>query len=293
MIYDVTHITTFNYAQSVSISQQVLRLKPRSFDQQSVLSFELDIKPRRGPVESWQDYFGNDVVEVLVEKPHRSLEIAARSRIDVTREQRVMLELSPRWETVAEALRAPRSAAALEASQFCFASPYIDEQFVAWEYAQASLTPGRPLLDAVMDLTSRVHADFTYQGGVTDVHTPVAEVFEQRAGVCQDFAHLQIACLRAHGIAARYISGYLLTHPPEGRERLVGADASHAWLSVWCPEFGWVDFDPTNDVMPEYEHITVGWGRDYGDVSPVMGFIVGGGSHDVLVSVDVAPVATS
>ena len=271
MIYDVTHITTFNYAQSVSISQQVLRLKPRSFDQQSVISFDLDVKPRRGPVESWQDYFGNDVMEVLVDKPHKSLEITARSRIDVTREQRVMLELSPRWEAVAETLRAPKS--------------------LAWEYAQASLTPGRPLLDAVMDLTSRVHADFTYQGGVTDIHTPVVDVFEHRAGVCQDFAHLQIACLRAHGIAARYVSGYLLTHPPEGRERLVGADASHAWLSVWCPEFGWVDFDPTNDVMPEYEHITVGWGRDYGDVSPVMGFIVGGGSHDVRVSVDVAPAA--
>ena len=289
MIYDVTHITTFNYAQSVSISQQVLRLKPRSFDQQCVISFDLEVKPRRGPVESWQDYFGNDVMEVLVDKPHKSLEITARSRIDVTREQRVMLELSPRWE--AETLRAPKSSAALEASQFCYASPYIDEQLVAWEYAQASLTPGRPLLDAVMDLTSRVHADFTYQGGVTDIHTPVVDVFEHRAGVCQDFAHLQIACLRAHGIAARYVSGYLLTHPPEGRERLVGADASHAWLSVWCPEFGWVDFDPTNDVMPEYEHITVGWGRDYGDVSPVMGFIVGGGSHDVRVSVDVAPAA--
>jgi len=289
MIYNVSHTTTFRYTQSVSISHQVLRLKPRSFEQQNVLDWQLEISPRRSPTESWQDYFGNDVIEILVDTPHTELEIAARSRIDVTRDQQVMLELSPRWESVAETLNAPNSPAALGASQFCFSSPYVDEVAVAWEYASASFTPGRPLLEGVMDLTSRIHADFTYQGGVTDVYTPVAEVFAHRAGVCQDFAHLQIACLRTLGLAARYVSGYLLTHPPEGRERLVGADASHAWLSVWCPEFGWIDFDPTNGVIPDYEHITVGWGRDYGDVSPVMGFIVGGGNHDVQVAVDVAP----
>jgi transglutaminase-like putative cysteine protease len=141
-----------------------------------------------------------------------------------------------------------------------------------------------------MELTSRIHRDFKYQGGVTDVSTPVLEVLETRRGVCQDFAHLQIACLRSLGLPARYVSGYLLTHPPPGKPKLAGADESHAWLAVWCPELGWVDFDPTNNQIPNLEHITVAWGRDYGDVSPVSGFIFGGGEHEVAVAVDVMPV---
>jgi transglutaminase-like putative cysteine protease len=140
-----------------------------------------------------------------------------------------------------------------------------------------------------MDLTSRIYREFEYRGGVSDVSTPVRDVFAMRKGVCQDFAHLQIACLRSVGLAARYVSGYLLTHPPEGKEKLVGADASHAWLSVWCDGDGWVDFDPTNNVIPNVEHITFGWGRDYGDVSPINGFIVGGGAHQIAVAVDVRP----
>jgi transglutaminase-like putative cysteine protease len=152
------------------------------------------------------------------------------------------------------------------------------------------MTPGKPLLRLAMELTEQIHADFDYRGGVTDIFTPVPSVLEARAGVCQDFAHLGIACLRGWGLPARYVSGYLLTQPPHEQPRLTGADASHAWLSVWCPEFGWVDFDPTNNIQAQTEHITLGWGRDYSDVSPTRGYIRGGGAQQLKVAVDVIPI---
>jgi transglutaminase-like putative cysteine protease len=179
----------------------------------------------------------------------------------------------------------------LEPLQFAFGSPYIALDREARDYALPSFTAGRPILEAAMDLTSRIFEDFEYQGGVSDVSTPVRQVLKMRKGVCQDFAHLEIACLRSIGLAARYVSGYLLTHPPPGQRKLVGSDASHAWLAVWAGELGWIDLDPTNNAMPDSEHITVAWGRDYGDVSPMNGFIIGGGAHTVTVGVDVAPAA--
>jgi transglutaminase-like putative cysteine protease len=178
----------------------------------------------------------------------------------------------------------------LEAYQFAFESPYAATSDAVHAYALESFVPARPILEAAMDLTARIHRDFEYRGGVSDVSTPVADVLSMRQGVCQDFAHLEIACLRSFGLPARYVSGYLLTRPPEGREKLVGSDASHAWLAVWAGADGWVDFDPTNDMIPGVEHITLGWGRDYGDVSPINGFIVGGGAHQLTVAVDVNPV---
>ena len=156
-------------------------------------------------------------------------------------------------------------------------------------YARASFPRGRPLLACVLDLNSRIHADFTFDKEATDTRTTVKRAFELRAGVCQDLAHVGLATVRSMGLAARYVSGYLLTHPPPGRERLIGADASHAWFSVWIPPFGWVDFDPTNDMLPSDEHITVAWGRDYGDVAPIHGIITGGSEHEVEVAVDVMP----
>jgi transglutaminase-like putative cysteine protease len=158
------------------------------------------------------------------------------------------------------------------------------------EYSAALFTAGKPVLRLAMELTEQIYRDFEYRGGVTDVYTPVPEVLKARAGVCQDFAHLGLACLRAHGVPARYVSGYLLTHPAEGQPRLTGADASHAWFSVWCAEFGWVDFDPTNNTQTQAEHITLGWGRDYSDVSPTRGFIRGGGQQQLVVAVDVIPI---
>jgi transglutaminase-like putative cysteine protease len=199
------------------------------------------------------------------------------------------LGASEPWVETRELLAAADDDPLLQAFQFAFDSPYSVANDDIRDYALQSFVGDRPVLEAAMDLTSRIYDEFEYRGGVSDVSTPVRDVFAMRKGVCQDFAHLEIACLRSIGLAARYVSGYLLTHPPEGKEKLVGADASHAWLSVWSRSNGWVDFDPTNDVIPNVEHITIGWGRDYGDVSPINGFIVGGGAHQIAVAVDVNP----
>jgi transglutaminase-like putative cysteine protease len=205
--------------------------------------------------------------------------------------EHLALEQSEPWESVRERLD---DEAALRAYEFAFDSPHAIVDEAVYDYAGLSFVPGRPVLEATMDLTARIFREFEYRGGVSDVSTPVREVFAMRQGVCQDFAHLQIACLRSLGLAARYVSGYLLTHPPEGKEKLIGSDASHAWLSIWAGDAGWVDFDPTNNVIPGIEHITLGWGRDYGDVSPITGFIIGGGgAHQVSVAVDVSPLTAS
>ena len=222
-----------------------------------------------------------------MQKPHKQLVVDAHARVEVRpAAQPVALEQSAAWETVREQLAAYE---ALDAYELVFESPYVAADDAVHEYALESFTPGRPILAATMDLTSRIFREFQYRGGVSDVSTPVSEVFTMRQGVCQDFAHLEIACLRSLGLAARYVSGYLLTRPPEGKEKLVGSDASHAWVSVFAGDSGWVDFDPTNNMIPGVEHITFAWGRDYGDVSPINGFIVGGGAHQVSVAVDVSP----
>jgi transglutaminase-like putative cysteine protease len=291
VLYDVRHETRFRYGGPVSISHQLLKLKPRRSTRQNVLSSQLTVAPAPLVQRSWIDYFGNAVEFLTVQEPHRELVITSTSRVEVVPGMNIMLDFSPSWEVVAQTLQAPATQEALGAAQYCFASPYVDVHQELRDFALATFTPGRPLLEATMALTSRLFEEFTYRGGVTDVQTPVRRVLELRSGVCQDFAHLQIACLRSIGLPARYVSGYLLTRPPEGQPKLTGADESHAWLSVWCPELGWVDFDPTNNLIPNLEHVTVAWGRDYGDVSPVNGFIFGGGQHEVSVAVDVTPAA--
>ncbi|MCY1426970.1 Transglutaminase-like superfamily protein [compost metagenome] len=199
---------------------------------------------------------------------------------------------SPAWEQVRLELSysgRPLGVEELEAARFRFESPYVNlkQNFVAW--ADDCFVPGRPLLLAVQALMAKIFSEFTYDAAATQVATPLAQVLEEKRGVCQDFAHLMLACLRSRGLAARYVSGYLLTQPPAGKPRLIGADASHAWIAVWCPQLGWVDFDPTNNLLPALEHITLAWGRDFGDVSPLRGVILGGGSHDPEVSVTVMP----
>ncbi|HEX7237608.1 MAG TPA: transglutaminase family protein, partial [Gammaproteobacteria bacterium] len=214
------------------------------------------------------------------------LVVDAHARVEVRpAAQPLEVEQSASWETVREQLAAYE---ALDAYELVFESPYVVGNDAIREYALQSFAPGRPILAATLDLTSRIHREFQYRGGVSDVSTPVSDVFTMRQGVCQDFAHLEIACLRSLGLAARYVSGYLLTRPPEGKVKLVGSDASHAWLSVFAGDLAWVDFDPTNDMIPGVEHITFAYGRDYGDVSPINGFIVGGGAHQVSVAVDVS-----
>jgi transglutaminase-like putative cysteine protease len=286
VLYDIRHKTTFSYEEVVSVSHHVLHLAPRRHPHQTCLESETVVDPKPAVDSVGEDYFGNPIQHLTVQKPHKQLTVEAHARVEVRpAAEELVLEQSPPWETVREQLAAHE---VLDAYELVFESPYVEGNDAIYEYALQSFTPGRPILAATMDLGSRIFREFQYRGGVSDVSTPVSDVFTMRQGVCQDFAHLMIACLRSLGLAARYVSGYLLTRPAEGKEKLVGSDASHAWVSVFAGDAGWVDFDPTNNVIPGVEHITFAWGRDYGDVSPINGFIVGGGAHQVSVAVDVS-----
>jgi transglutaminase-like putative cysteine protease len=235
------------------------------------------------------DYFGNRLCFFTVQEPHRELIVESRSEVVVDgAATRWPCESIP-WEEVVQAIPADQSPAGLDAYQYLFESPRIRKKPEFAAYALESFTPGRPFTDALLDLNSRIHQDFRFDSKVTNVRTPTEEVFKKRRGVCQDFAHLQIACLRSLDLAARYVSGYLRTYPPPGRERLIGADASHAWVSVYYPGVGWLDLDPTNNLVPSNGHVTIAWGRDYGDVSPLRGLILGGGAHTLKVNVDMQP----
>jgi len=288
MDYTIRHSTHYQYEHPVGSSYLSLHLTPRHSPRQSVSNTRIVVSPSPLNLEARADFFGNEVTDLFIRDPHDELVILAESRVTVHAVEDVLLDLSPGWERTAALARAARSEDAREAGRFCFPSPHITIDG-AYDYAAGLMTPGKPLLRLAMELTQQIYTDFGYQGGVTDVYTPIPDVLTARAGVCQDFAHVGIACLRAYGLPARYVSGYLLTRPPEGQPRLTGADASHAWFSVWCPEFGWIDFDPTNNIRAQTEHITLGWGRDYSDVSPTRGYIHGGGNQTLNVAVDVIP----
>ena len=236
------------------------------------------------------DYFGNEVATFAVTEGHPRLIVTATSAVEVERQKPQDPAGSPPWEALRDALSGNRQPAGLLAYQFCFASPQVPLRQALADYAAASFMEGRTILAALSDLTERIHNDFTYDPEATTVSTPVEEVFESRRGVCQDLAHVQIACLRSLGLAARYVSGYLRTVPPAGQPRLIGADASHAWLGVYCGPLGWIDIDPTNNVFVSSDHITVAWGRDYGDVCPVSGMFIGRGDHQMHVRVDIEPI---
>jgi transglutaminase-like putative cysteine protease len=233
------------------------------------------------------DYFGNHVCFFSIQEIHSRLEVTATSHVSVASVTPSVPALSPPWERVAALFQDPVSPELVEPYEFVFDSPLLRNSLELADYARRSFPRDVPLLVGVQDLNSRIFRDFKYDPVATTVATPLEEVLEKRRGVCQDFAHLGIACLRSLGLAARYLSGYLRTRPAEDKERLVGVAASHAWFSVFCPDFGWVDFDPTNNLIPSEEHITVACGRDFGDVSPITGILTGGGRHDVKVSVDV------
>jgi len=285
VLYDIRHKTTFSYEEIVSVSHHVLHLAPRWHPQQTCLESQTIVVPKPAVSSSSEDYFGNPVQHLTIQQPHKQLVVDAHARVEVRAAAEAPTQgASPPWETVRAALA---GSAALAAFEYAFASPYVVGNEAIREYTLLSFTPERPILAAAMELTTRIFSEFRYRGGVSDVSTPVADVFAMRQGVCQDFAHLELACLRSLGLAARYVSGYLLTHPPEGTDKLVGSDASHAWVSVFGGDLGWVDFDPTNNAIPDQEHVTFAWGRDYGDVSPINGFMVGGGAHQVSVAVDV------
>ena len=290
MEYEVRHRTTYRYLQPVARSQHLLHLTPRPTRRQSVLATEVTVEPAPTRRIRRLDAFGNMVEWLTLEDAHSTLDIVARSRVTEADGPPPDPALAWDWERVRRSLEAPSDPEAVAAVDFLFDSPLAKASGDLSAYTLPSFPPGRSVLAGAADLMGRIHADFRYDTTVTDATTPVDRVFEIRAGVCQDLAHVGIACLRALGVPARYVSGYLLTMPPPGMPRLVGADASHAWFSAWCPPIGWVDFDPTNDVLPGVGHVTVAWGRDYGDVAPINGVVVGGRDHTIEVAVDVAPV---
>jgi len=252
------------------------------------MATELQIHPAPTSINERVDYFGNLLHFFTVQEPHRELVVEARSEVKIEGDFGPSLpQDSVSWEEAVRLLPRNQTDAGLEAYEFTFDSPRIKQRVEFASYARESFTSGRPMVEALLDLTARIHKDFRFDSKVTNVRTTTDEVFAKRHGVCQDFAHFQIACLRSLKLSARYVSGYLRTYPPPGKPRLVGADASHAWVSAYCPGFGWIDLDPTNNVVPSTGHVTLAWGRDYGDVSPLYGVIQGGGNHVLNVAVDI------
>jgi transglutaminase-like putative cysteine protease len=290
MIYKIVHRSTYKYKYPVSVGNHVACLKPRSSMHHQLRRNELDVQPRPATRTERIDYFGNRLCFFTVQEPHTELVVEARSEVYIAEQPTPWPQYAPTWEEVAISLPRDYSINGLDAYQFAFESSRIRVRPEFAAYALQSFTPGRPLPEALLDLTARIHKDFRFNAKATNVRTPPEEVFRKRHGVCQDFAHVQIACLRSINLAARYVSGYLRTYQPPGVARLVGADASHAWVAVYCPGTGWLDVDPTNNVVPTDGHVTLAWGRDYGDVSPLHGLVLGGGDHTLNVAVDMEPI---
>ena len=289
MNYLVRHRTTYRYLQDVSTSRHLVHLRPRGTSTQKVTRHVLDVTPEPAQRVRRKDFFGNGAEWLSMEEPHGTLELLAESQVNAVPASERDAAASEPWETVHALLEEPDGPGVRDAVQFAFDSALTVFTADLASYARESFPPGRPLLDGAIDLMGRIHSDFRYDTTVTDASTPIDRVFEIRAGVCQDLAQIGIAAMRSLGFSARYVSGYLLTQPPPGRPRLLGADASHAWFSVWAPPYGWVDLDPTNNVLPSDEHITLAWGRDYSDVAPINGIVTGGADHVIEVGVDVIP----
>jgi transglutaminase-like putative cysteine protease len=290
MRYRVSHRTTYSYDDDVSDSLGIAYLVPRELSWQHVADRSLTVTPR--PLDHTEDldYYGNTATYFQVTEPHRVLDVLAVSDVEVRAPEHDEAALRVPWEDARPARR-PDVADAWKAHDFALASSLADQTPAAHAYAAQSLEPGRPVGEAVVEVMQRIHADFAYDKTATTVTTTVADILDKRAGVCQDFAHLTLACLRSHGLAVRYVSGYLATTPPPGKERIVGADATHAWAAVWIPGDGWLAVDPTNDQLVNDRYVTVAWGRDYGDVPPVKGVIfTEATSSSLRVEVDVAPV---
>jgi transglutaminase-like putative cysteine protease len=288
MVYRISHVTSYEYSDAVSICHNEARLTPRATDHQRVLRSQLLVEPAVASLHQETDYFGNVVHWFSLQESHTRLSVTAMSEVDVKRFEPPAAALSGPWEAARDRLGTDHSAEALAAFELTFESAHIKLDSELADYARASFAPARPLLDAALDLTRRIHAEFQYEPGSTTVATPAKDVLKARRGVCQDFAHLEIAMLRSLGLSARYVSGYVYNRPREGERLLTGADASHAWLGLYVPGFGYVDLDPTNGVIPSDEHVTLAWGRDFSDASPLKGVILGGGAHQLTVAVEVA-----
>jgi transglutaminase-like putative cysteine protease len=292
--YHVLHETSYDYGGSVSLSQQQLHLSPRILAWQQIEEQQIIVTPKPNWRRDGQDAFGNPVTWIAFHAPHGSLRISSAMTVSVMPHLPGALDTSMSWEKLRDRLAYDASVPTpedLNAARFLFESSHVRIKHELADYAADCFPPGRPVLIGAQALMAKIFKEFTFDPEATTVSTPVMEVLEKKRGVCQDFAHLMIACLRALGLSARYVSGYLLTRPPPGKPRLIGADASHAWVSVYAPGFGddWVDFDPTNNLLPNTEHITIAVGRDFGDISPLRGILLGGGGAEPEVEVTVTP----
>lgn len=292
--YAVVHDTRYAYAHPVSLSRQVLHLSPRELPLQRVLSHTIVVDPEGESLGTSHDAFGNRVHAFSIEHDHDALFVRAASCVEVLAREIPVGAERLGWEEVRDELayvatRRP-TVETLEALRYAYESPRVRNKRELAAYAADAFVPGGALLDGCVRLMKKLHGEMTFDPKATNVSTPVMEAFEKKRGVCQDYAHIMLSCLRSLGLAARYVSGYLLTRPPPGKPRLVGADASHAWVSVYFPRFGWIDLDPTNDLFPSLEHVTVAFGRDYDDVIPLRGVLLGGGEHELSIAVTVAPV---
>jgi len=287
--YTIHHRTRYLYEDRVSYSHHLARLTPLQAPGQRPLSSRLFVSPAPDVLDTHVDYFGNPTTFFSLTNPHHELVIDSHSQVLALGRPDLSLDLSPPWEEVRDRMRQPQTGDDLAAAEFVAPSPLVPLLPALERYAAKSFAPGTPVLHGATDLTHRIHRDFDFDATATSVTTPVEEVFKARAGVCQDFAHLQIACLRALGLPARYVSGYLRTEPPPGQRRLVGADASHAWVAVYVHQLGWTEFDATNDAIPDSDHIRIATGRDYHDICPIRGTVYGGGHQTLEIGVTVTP----
>ena len=290
MQYLLSHRTTYSYTSSVDAAHHIAHLRARPFPGQKVTSISITTQPTPALAVQHVDHFGNLIDIYRIDQPHQRFDIEVRAAVEVKFPDPPSAGDTPRWEDVRKALSGGGFPAPIEASEFVYESPLVPLDAALRAYGAQSLTPGRPILEAARELTGRIKADFEYHPGATDISTPLNEVFEGKAGVCQDFAHVMIAALRAHGLAAGYVSGYIRTVHSKEESELRGSDASHAWVAVWCGEAaGWVHLDPTNDLVASQDHVAVAWGRDFSDVSPLRGVILGGESHVYSVAVTLVP----
>lgn len=287
MLLRIVHTTAYEYADNAEACHNLVHLQPRDLPWQTCHEMQLRIEPLPDRIHQYRDYFGNHVHSFAVYESHRQFSITAESCVRLAACEMIPVGQTPAWNQVRDALRANRAAEIVAAIEHRFDSPYIRTSRELAELAAAHFPLDRPLGEAVLALTQAIQREFKYDPKATTIDTSLAEVLKQRRGVCQDFAHLLIGCLRSLGLASRYVSGYLRTDPQPGRPRLLGADASHAWVGVFCPGRGWLDFDPTNGCRTSDRHITIGWGRDFHDVSPVKGVVLGGGQAVLNVAVDV------
>ena len=285
--YRVRHSSAYRYGNDIMLAHHLLHLTPRPAPGQRILGFRMDIEPKPSVIARHEDYFGNPTTYLELHEPHMQLSVKTDIDIEVDEDRPAAAAMILPWEIVRDRLSAAPDEGSRAANVFAYASTKVIPSNDLRDFALPSFPKGRPIGEAALELTMRIHDEFTFDSSATTISTPVAEVLENRRGVCQDFAHLQIGCLRSLGLAARYVSGYLRTIPAPGKPRSIGADVSHAWLSVWCGGDAWLDMDPTNGRAGSSDLITLAWGRDYGDVSPLQGVIIGSSIQHLVVQVDV------